>query len=90
MALLYTQIDETLLNDVNFWFFWQQVFITCHVYVHCCAIKMQGIFFFFFKLGETILPCGSETGAYNIEWNKSERETPIQYINAYICNLERQ
>ena len=30
-----------------------------------------------------------ETGAYYTEWNKSERETPIQYINAYIWNLER-
>ena len=25
-----------------------------------------------------------ETRAYYIEWNKSERETPIQDINAYI------
>ena len=25
-----------------------------------------------------------ETGASNAEWSKSERETPIQYINAYI------
>ena len=24
-----------------------------------------------------------------IEWSKSERRTPIQYINAYIWNLER-
>ena len=31
-----------------------------------------------------------ETGAYYTEWSKSERETPIQYINAYIWNLERQ
>ena len=31
-----------------------------------------------------------ETGAYYIEWNKSERETPVQYINEYIWNLERQ
>ena len=30
-----------------------------------------------------------ETGAYYIEWSKSERKTPIQYINAYIWNLER-
>ena len=30
-----------------------------------------------------------ETGAYNIEQSKSERKTPIQYINAYIWNLER-
>ena len=30
-----------------------------------------------------------ETGAYYTEWSKSERETPIQYINAYIWNLER-
>ena len=31
-----------------------------------------------------------ETEAYYTKWNKSERETPIQYINAYIWNLERQ
>ena len=31
-----------------------------------------------------------ETGACNTEWSKSEREMPIQYINAYIWNLERQ
>ena len=31
-----------------------------------------------------------ETGAYNTEWSKSEEETPIQYINAYIWNLGRQ
>ena len=30
-----------------------------------------------------------ETGAHT-EWSKSERETPILYINAYIWNLERQ
>ena len=30
-----------------------------------------------------------EIGAYYTEWNKSERETPMQYINAYIWNLER-
>ena len=30
-----------------------------------------------------------ETGAYYIEWSKSERETPTQYINTYIWNLER-
>ena len=30
-----------------------------------------------------------ETGAYYTEWGKSERETPIQYINAYIWNLKR-
>ena len=30
-----------------------------------------------------------ETGAYYIEWTKSERETPIQYINTYKWNLER-
>ena len=29
-----------------------------------------------------------ETGAYYTE-RKSERKTPIQYINAYIWNLER-
>ena len=30
-----------------------------------------------------------ETGAYYTEWNKSERKTPIQYINAYMWNLDR-
>ena len=30
-----------------------------------------------------------ETRAYYTEWSKSERETPIQYINAYIWNLKR-
>ena len=30
-----------------------------------------------------------ETGAYYTEQSKSERKTPIQYINAYIWNLER-
>ena len=30
-----------------------------------------------------------ETGAYYIEWSKSERETSVQYTNAYIWNLER-
>ena len=30
-----------------------------------------------------------EIGAYYTEWSKSERKTPIQYINAYIWNLER-
>ena len=30
-----------------------------------------------------------ETGAYYTEWSKPERETPILYINVYICNLER-
>ena len=29
-----------------------------------------------------------ETGAYYTEWSKSERKTPIQYINTYIWNLE--
>ena len=28
-------------------------------------------------------------GAYYTEWSKPERKSPIQYINAYICNLER-
>ena len=27
--------------------------------------------------------------AYCGEWSKSERETPIQYVNIYICNLAR-
>ena len=31
-----------------------------------------------------------ETGAYYTELSKLERETPMQYINAYIWNLERQ
>ena len=30
-----------------------------------------------------------ETRAYYTEWSKSERKTPMQYINTYICNLER-
>ena len=30
-----------------------------------------------------------ETGACYTEWSKSERKTPIQYINTYIWNLER-
>ena len=30
-----------------------------------------------------------ETGAYYTEQSKSERKTPIEYINAYIWNLER-
>ena len=31
----------------------------------------------------------NEPGAYYTEQSKSERKTPIQYINAYIWNLER-
>ena len=31
-----------------------------------------------------------ETGTYYTEWSRSERETPIQYINAYMWNLERR
>ena len=31
-----------------------------------------------------------ETGVYYTQWSKSEQETPIQYINTYIWNLERQ
>ena len=30
-----------------------------------------------------------ETAACYTEWSKSERETPIQYINSYIWNLKR-
>ena len=30
-----------------------------------------------------------EPGAYYREWNKSERERQILYVNAYTCNLER-
>ena len=30
-----------------------------------------------------------ETSAYCTEWNKTEGETPIQYINSYIWNLEK-
>ena len=30
-----------------------------------------------------------EAGAYYTEWSKSEIKTPIQYINAYIWNLEK-
>ena len=29
-----------------------------------------------------------ETGAYYTKWSKSERKIPLQYINAYIWNLE--
>ena len=31
-----------------------------------------------------------ETGAYYTEGSKSEKETPIPCINAYVWNLERQ
>ena len=31
-----------------------------------------------------------QIGAYYTKWSKSERETPIQNINAYVWNLERQ
>ena len=31
----------------------------------------------------------TETGICYTEWSKSERKTPIQYIDAYIWNLER-
>ena len=31
-----------------------------------------------------------ETAAYYTEWSKLERETPIQYTNRYMRNLERQ
>ena len=31
-----------------------------------------------------------ETGANYAEWSKLESKTPVQYINAYIWNLERQ
>ena len=30
-----------------------------------------------------------ETGAYYTEWSKSETKATIQYISAYIWNLER-
>ena len=30
-----------------------------------------------------------KTGADYTKWSKSERETPIQYINAFIWNLKR-
>ena len=30
-----------------------------------------------------------EIGAYYMKWSKSERETPILYINTYIWNFER-
>ena len=29
----------------------------------------------------------NETGAYSTEWSKSERKTPIQYMNAYIGGI---
>ena len=31
-----------------------------------------------------------ETRTYYTEWSKTERETPIQYTNAHIRNLDRQ
>ena len=31
----------------------------------------------------------AETRVYYTEWTKSERDTLIQYINAYVWNLER-
>ena len=31
-----------------------------------------------------------ESGAYTMEWSKSEREKQTLYIKAYIWNLERQ
>ena len=31
-----------------------------------------------------------KTGVYYTGWSKPERETPMQYINTYIWNLERQ
>ena len=31
-----------------------------------------------------------ETGAHYTEWSKSQRKTPILYINTYIWNLERR
>ena len=31
-----------------------------------------------------------ETGAYYTKQSKPERETPIEYINGYIWNLERR
>ena len=31
-----------------------------------------------------------ESGAYHMEWSKSEREKQTLYIKAYIWNLERQ
>ena len=46
------------------------------------AIKKEHIWVSSNEVGETV--------AYYTEWNKSERETPIQYINTYIWNLERQ
>ena len=38
---------------------------------------------------ESVLDEVDEPGAYYTERSKSERKTPIQYINAYIWNLER-
>ena len=29
-----------------------------------------------------------KSGAHYTEWSKSERETPIEYINAYIWSLD--
>ena len=45
------------------------------------AIKKEHIWVSFNEVGET--------GASYTKWSKSERKTPIQYINAYTWNLER-
>ena len=38
---------------------------------------------------ESVLIEVDETGACYTKWSKSEIKAPIQYINAYIWNLER-
>ena len=51
------------------------------------SIKYQEI-----DLSGNIKPSSNEvdeTGAYYTEWSKSERKTPIEYVNEYIWNLER-
>ena len=55
------------------------------VYIH------NGILLSYKK--ECVYVCSNEvdeTGAYYTERSKSERQIPVQYINAYIWNLERQ
>ena len=52
----------------------------------------NGILLSYIKKKECIYVSSNEvgeTGDYYIGWSKSGRETPMQYINAYMWNLER-
>ena len=44
---------------------------------------------FFQSSNATIVILKDEPGTYYTDWNKSERERQILYVNAYIWNLER-